>query len=230
MPVSMLQGGSTYFLAYDQVGSLRLVTDGAGYAVKRIEYDAFGNVISDTNSPLVVPFGFAGGLHDLDVGLVRFGYRDYDPDTGRWTAKDPIDFDGGDTDLYGYVQNDPISFIDQNGMERYSISRPEQHPGGKKHIHWGPKNDNRGGGAINKDGSVRHGPEPPRKVKKLINKKHGWNVRTTPLLLIFDSQMKILDLPPNVAFDYSNMTQKDLEMYRSIYNDTEQENRPSNCQ
>ena len=47
---------------------------------------------------------------------MRFGYRDYDPDTGRWTAKDPIGFAGGDTDLYGYVQNDPVNYIDPHGL------------------------------------------------------------------------------------------------------------------
>ena len=30
--------------------------------------------------------GFAGGLHDPDTALVRFGARDYDPATGRWTT------------------------------------------------------------------------------------------------------------------------------------------------
>jgi len=39
--------------------------------------------------------------------LTRFGYRDYDASTGKWTAKDPIGFDGGDTNLYGYVLGDP---------------------------------------------------------------------------------------------------------------------------
>jgi len=29
------------------------------------------------------PFGFAGGLYDRDTNLVRFGARDYDPETGR---------------------------------------------------------------------------------------------------------------------------------------------------
>jgi RHS repeat-associated protein len=43
---------------------------------------------------------------------VRFGIRDYDPETGRWTAKDPIRFLGGDTNLYGYVLDDPINWID----------------------------------------------------------------------------------------------------------------------
>lgn len=41
------------------------------------------------------PFGFAGGLYDRDTGLTRFGARDYDPQTGRWTAKDSIGLAGG---------------------------------------------------------------------------------------------------------------------------------------
>ena len=47
---------------------------------------------------------------------MRFGFRDYDPDIGRWTAKDPIFFAGGDTDLYGYVLNDPVNLIDLDGL------------------------------------------------------------------------------------------------------------------
>ncbi|WP_419657892.1 putative membrane protein with YD repeats [Desulfosarcina variabilis str. Montpellier] len=116
IPVAMIQGGVTYYLAYDQVGSLRTVTDGSGNVVKRIDYDSFGNILADTDSSFAIPFGFAGGLHDRDTGLVRFGYRDYDPDTGRWTAKDPIGFAGGDTDLFGYAQNDPVNSIDPFGL------------------------------------------------------------------------------------------------------------------
>jgi RHS repeat-associated protein len=116
MPVVMTMAGATYVLVYDQVGSLCIVADGAGNVLKRVDYDTFGNIITDTNSSLTVPFGFAGGLHDRDTGLVRFGYRDFDPDTGRWTAKDPIGFAGGDTDLYGYVFNNPVNFTDSFGL------------------------------------------------------------------------------------------------------------------
>jgi len=119
-PVAMTKGGSTYYLTYDQVGSLRVLADAAGNVVKRVDYDSFGNIITDTHPAFDVPFGFAGGLHDRDTGLVRFGYRDYDPDTGRWTAKDPIGFAGGDTDLYGYCLNNPINLIDPYGLsDRY---------------------------------------------------------------------------------------------------------------
>ena len=63
-----------------------------------------------------MPFGFAGGLYDEDTKLIRFGYRDYDPYTGKWTAKDPILFAGGDSNLYGYVLNDPVNLVDPEGL------------------------------------------------------------------------------------------------------------------
>ena len=119
MPVAMETGGQTYYLACDQVGSLRAVANASGTVVKTITYDSFGNVLEDSNEALEVPFGFAGGLYDADTGLVRFGYRDYDAEVGRWTAKDPIGFAGGDSDLYGYVNYNPIYLIDSNGQEEY---------------------------------------------------------------------------------------------------------------
>jgi RHS repeat-associated protein len=72
--------------------------------------------MKDTN-PGFQPFGFAGGLYDRDTKLVRFGARDYDPNSGRWTAKDPIRFSGSDSNLYGYVWNDPVNISDPAGLE-----------------------------------------------------------------------------------------------------------------
>jgi RHS repeat-associated protein len=50
------------------------------------------------------------------IKLTKFGYRDYDSYTGRWITKDPIDFEGGDSNLYGYVVNDPVNLIDEDGL------------------------------------------------------------------------------------------------------------------
>jgi RHS repeat-associated protein len=112
----MVKGGVTYRIIADHLGSPRLVVDTAtGDIIQRMDYDEFGNVLMDTN-PGFQPFGFAGGLEDTDTGLVRFGARDYDPQTGRWTAKDPILFAGGDNNLFGYVQNNPVNFIDPSGL------------------------------------------------------------------------------------------------------------------
>ncbi|AUX41034.1 uncharacterized protein SOCE26_024390 [Sorangium cellulosum] len=116
VPDIVLKGAATYRILTDHHGSPRLVVNTAtGAIAQRIDYDEFGRVLQDTN-PGFQPFGFAGGLYDADTKLVRFGARDYDAEVGRWTAKDPIRFDGGDTNLYGYVLNDPISFTDPNGL------------------------------------------------------------------------------------------------------------------
>lgn len=124
MPISMTQGSNKYYLHYDQVGSLRAVSDSNHDIIKEIIYDSFGNILEDSNPDFKVPFGFAGGLYDSDTGLTRFGYRDYDSYTGKWTAKDPIDFSGGDTNLYGYVLGDPINGIDPEGLNAFVITRP----------------------------------------------------------------------------------------------------------
>jgi RHS repeat-associated protein len=115
-PDYLIQHGQTYRLIKDHLGSPRLVIDAvSGTIVQRIDYDIWGRVLLDTN-PGFQPFGFAGGLYDRDTGLVRFGARDYDPETGRWTAKDPILFAGGDANLYSYVQNDPVNWVDPTGL------------------------------------------------------------------------------------------------------------------
>jgi RHS repeat-associated protein len=60
-------------------------------------------------------------LYDADTKLIRFGARDYDPQTGRWTAKDPILFEAGNTNLYGYVLNDPLNLIDPLGLAEHHV-------------------------------------------------------------------------------------------------------------
>jgi RHS repeat-associated protein len=115
VPDYMVTSGGTYRFVTDHLGSPRLVVNTSdGTVVQRIDYDEFGRVTLDT-SPGFQPFGFAGGLYDRDTGLVRFGARDYDATTGRWTAKDPIKFDGGDPNLYGYTLDDPVNLSDPTG-------------------------------------------------------------------------------------------------------------------
>jgi len=119
----MIKNGVTYRIISDHLGSPRLVVDvTSGAVMQRIDYDEFGQVITDTN-PGFQPFGFAGGLYDRDTKLVRFGARDYDPEIGRWTVKDPILFAGGDTNLYGYVLNDPVNFLDPPGLSAFGAAK-----------------------------------------------------------------------------------------------------------
>lgn len=115
IPDYMISGGENYRIISDHLGSPRLVVKVSdGTIIHQMNHDEFGRVTQDTN-PGYLPFGFAGGLYDTQTGLVRFGARDYDAEVGRWTSKDPILFNGGDTNLYGYVINDPVNFIDVDG-------------------------------------------------------------------------------------------------------------------
>jgi RHS repeat-associated protein len=117
VPDYMITNNATYRIISDHLGSPRLVIDVAtGQIAQRLDYDEFGKVLVDTN-PGFQPFGFAGGLYDPDTGLVRFGARDYDPQTGRWTAKDLILFLGGDTNLYAYALNNPLNYLDIDGRQ-----------------------------------------------------------------------------------------------------------------
>jgi len=120
LPLSMRrEDGAVFALHYDQVGSLRVVADTDGDMIKEILYDPFGGIIADTNPGFRIPIGFAGGLHDRDTGFVRFGWRDYDTFTGRWTAPDPIGDRGGDPDWYGYCLDDPVNEVDPVGLFRF---------------------------------------------------------------------------------------------------------------
>jgi RHS repeat-associated protein len=119
IPAYLVRGGVTYRVISDHLGSPRLVLDVAtGQVAQRLDYDEFGNVTEETlqSGFAPIPFGFAGGLHDRDTGLVHFGAREYDPDTGRWTTKDPIRFAGGDGNLYAYAGNDPVNNVDLAGL------------------------------------------------------------------------------------------------------------------
>jgi RHS repeat-associated protein len=122
VPEYMVRGGVTYRLLTDHLGSVRLVVNTSTNAVaQRIDYDPWGVVTLDTN-PGFQPFGYAGGLYDPVTGLVRFGVRDYDAVTGRWTAKDPIGFLGGDTNLLSYVASDPVNLVDPTGRDWLSAN------------------------------------------------------------------------------------------------------------
>lgn len=137
VPDYLVKGGVTYRIVSDHLGSPRLVVNVSdGSIAQQMDYDEFGNVLSDTN-PGLQPFGFAGGLYDRDTKLVRFGARDYDAETGRWTAKDPIGFGGGDANLYGYVIDDPLNWQDPSGLERK--------PGKTPPVRWPSLPENIGG-------------------------------------------------------------------------------------
>lgn len=53
--------------------------------------------------------------------VMYYGYRFYDPETGRWPSRDPIQ-EGGGVNLYGFVFNMPLSWIDRLGLLTISVN------------------------------------------------------------------------------------------------------------
>ncbi|MBB5351007.1 RHS repeat-associated protein, partial [Haloferula luteola] len=81
----------------------------------RTEYDAFGNIVV-SEGILNSEFGFSTKIRDPYTGLSYYGYRYYDPVTGRWPSRDPIGERGG-VNLYGFVQNDGVNWADYLGLK-----------------------------------------------------------------------------------------------------------------
>jgi RHS repeat-associated protein len=114
--VSVRRGDTRYHVATDQVGTPRAMADATtGAIVRTWAYDAFG-VSTGGSGELELPVGYAGGITDAVTGLVRFGLRDYEPESGRWTARDPVLYEGGQDNLYAYVNGNPVSSRDPLGL------------------------------------------------------------------------------------------------------------------
>ena len=125
---AMVQNSQVYYYLFDGRGNVASVVDESANRVARYVYDAFGELRSVTGS-LEQPFRFSTKYYDDGTGLVDFGYRFYVSETGRWLTRDPIGIKGG-INLYGYVRNNPINFLDPLGLAyspqgEHRISRKE---------------------------------------------------------------------------------------------------------
>jgi len=107
-------GGAPYYFSFDQLGSVREIVDASGAIQHRYDYDSWGRLtVLQGSAPR---FGYSGYFYHAPSGLYLSRTRAYDPDLGRWISPDPIEEEGG-TDLYTYVDNDPVNEIDPMGLQ-----------------------------------------------------------------------------------------------------------------
>lgn len=107
-------GPTKYFYTRDHLGSVREVVANDGTTVaSRLSYDPWGKV-TESGSGALSDFTYTGHHYDRATGLNLAQYRGYDAGLGRWISRDPIGLAGG-VNLYGYVDNDPVNFLDPTG-------------------------------------------------------------------------------------------------------------------
>ncbi|MBR5581785.1 MAG: RHS repeat-associated core domain-containing protein [Treponema sp.] len=104
--------GTRGYLGTDILGSTRSVTDNHGVQESYYDYDIFGSPITG-NYTTGSDYGYLGKTYDSITGLYNYGYRDYSPQTVRFTTVDPIR-DG--SNWFAYVNNDPVNYVDLWGL------------------------------------------------------------------------------------------------------------------
>ncbi len=106
-----------YTYHFDAVGSTIAMTDQSQMLVNAYSYTPFG-IITNEVVNVQQPFKFVGqhGVMMESNGLYYMRARYYDPEIGRFISEDPIGFEGGETNLFAYVGNNPILLIDPSGL------------------------------------------------------------------------------------------------------------------
>ena len=113
------QASFHYYLT-DHLGNNRAVVSEAGTVEQTTEYYPFGGIYGDvsTNSGLQ-PYKYNGKEFDhyLGLDLYDYGARLYDPALVVWTGVDPLADECGGISPYVYCGDNPISYVDNNGMK-----------------------------------------------------------------------------------------------------------------
>lgn len=114
LPVEQITaGGTVRWFSHDQHGSTTALTNASGTTVQSYKYDAYGQLTSAT--PTVEnPFQYAGQYTDAATGLQYLRARYYDPSTGQFLSRDPIE--DQTFEPYAYAGNNPANAIDPSGL------------------------------------------------------------------------------------------------------------------
>lgn len=114
------ESNEIYFFTKDHLGSIREIIGQDGKLKQRNKYTAYGETTREKNDNEVTklldqPYGYTSRELDQETGFYFYRARYYDPTAGRFLGEDPIGFKGKDFNLYRYVQDNPLKFVDPNG-------------------------------------------------------------------------------------------------------------------
>jgi RHS repeat-associated protein len=112
-----------YYYHLDGLGSVRTITNATAGLVEAYAYDAFGRpTITNASgkvkekSPIGNSMAFTGRIYDQESGLYNYRARYFHPSLGRFVQMDPVGQFVGGANLYAYVGNNPINYVDPLGL------------------------------------------------------------------------------------------------------------------
>jgi len=115
-PLIVERSGQTFYYHADGLGSINELTNSTGIVSQSYTYSSFGRLESMQNPSFFQPFTFGGREFDPETALYYYRERFYDSSVGRFLQEDPVGFWGGDLNLYSYVSNNPINWLDPHGL------------------------------------------------------------------------------------------------------------------
>ncbi|NDZ17812.1 RHS repeat domain-containing protein [Variovorax sp. WS11] len=135
LPVATVIDGILYAVQADHLNTPRRITAADGQVLWQWRYSSFGDeqpttaanrFTSATTTPSTGTTGasivtynlrYPGQYADKESGLFYNYFRSYSPTTGRYSQPDPIGLEGG-WNRFGYVEANPLSFVDPEGLQR----------------------------------------------------------------------------------------------------------------
>jgi RHS repeat-associated protein len=112
-----LSDGKYHYYLKDHQGNNRVVINQSGTVEETNHYYPFGGVFASTGN--TQPYKYNGKELDTKKGLnwYDYGARHYDAALGRFTTNDPLAEKYYSMSPYTYCADNPVKFIDPNGME-----------------------------------------------------------------------------------------------------------------
>jgi RHS repeat-associated protein len=121
LPVEQISEGTATFYHHDQLGSTRMLTNASGEAVGKFTYSAYGQPAGSTGTQ-TTPLGYAGQLTNEQSGLIYMRARVYDPVTGQFLTRDPLE--AITREPYSYVGDNPVNRLDPRGLQGEEVKVP----------------------------------------------------------------------------------------------------------
>jgi RHS repeat-associated protein len=121
-PVSIVTNGNLNFIHNDHLGTPQQITDGTQAIVWKADYKSFGEATVTTEA-ITNNLRFPGQYYDAEINLHYNYFRYYNPKLGRYITSDPIGLNAG-PNTHGYVDQNPIRFIDPLGLRASYCQRP----------------------------------------------------------------------------------------------------------